>query len=267
MDLLAVCQQKVQPSSNKPVSVNMAEARAEVQNLVQLAKAIASPVRKRPKPEKPPQPAPPDCEPKAIAEDTTEAEHGTPLPQVQHQGLLCGQCGIWQALPTYPCPGCTIALQEEWIVLVRQPGFAITHSRRNFRAAYSQEIEEFLRGPTLAAELTAPASESEPAPTPSDSNHSPTATTPLSRRSFGSDDTEALERFLADQWDDTDTANLQTQHQNFQARWQQRGSQWYRTANPDPPPTAHNTTTRLEQIITPTLFGPGASTNTECKQQ
>ena len=270
VDLLAVCQQKVQPSSTKPVSVNMAEARAEVQNLVQLAKAIASPVQ-RPKPEKSPQPAPPICEPQAaFAEDTTEVEHGAlPRVQQQHQGLFCGQCGIWQALPTYPCPGCTITSQDEWIVLVRQPGFAITHNRKNFRAAFSREIEEFLRGPTLAqAECSEPESESEPEPTLGDSSQSPVATTPASRRSFGSEDSQtALASFLADQRHDSEP-DLQTQHQNFQARWQQLGSQWRRTANPEPPPSTHVATARLEQPVTTSLFGgPGASTHTECKQQ
>ena len=276
VDLLAVCQQKVQPSCQKPVSVNLAEARAEVQHLVQLAKALASPVQKRPKSEKSP-PAP-TCAPLATAAEdtTTEAEHGTPLPlvQQQHQGLLCGQCGIWQALPTHPCPGCTIVQQEEWIVLVRQPGFAITHNRKNFCAAFSQEIEKFLQGPTLAAERLAPAPgrESEPAPpTPSDSNRSPVATAPSSRPSFASDDTEALASFLADQWCDAEPTSLETllaQHSNLSTpRWKQQGSQWFRTADPEPTTARASTASPLERVITPTLFGPGRSTDTECKQQ
>jgi len=105
LDLLFACQQRVLPSASKPVSVTVAEARGEVKELLQLAKAIAS----RPKPIPPP--------PALVVPAFQQADIESTFSHEPFSGAFCDVCGIWEPVVRqdvcfYSCQQCTYIQQS-----------------------------------------------------------------------------------------------------------------------------------------------------------
>jgi len=105
LDLLFQCQRRVVPNPGKPVSVSVAEARTEVRQLVQLAKAIATrPLSGRDTSTQPDRP-PGSIEKFLIHTPRVQV----PSFSTSSPGIYCDECGIWQPFRSFPCPGCVIS--------------------------------------------------------------------------------------------------------------------------------------------------------------